>query len=123
MYGTPQERVAKGVALLDEVKPGWASKVVVNRLNLESPLSCILGQVYGNFRIGAEVLGWNWDADDRIVPISHGVLALEDKTKPFFVDLVDLITLETEWTIAVLDRQVAGDSFEQTLLFGMLVSV
>jgi hypothetical protein len=41
-------RVARGVALLDEQVPEWASRIEVARLDVRSP-SCILGQLFGTY--------------------------------------------------------------------------
>jgi len=41
-------RVARGVALLDELGPdGWRDRVDLSTLNLMSTEDCVLGQVYG----------------------------------------------------------------------------
>lgn len=39
--------VARGAALLDEVKPGWALAVDPDTLNLADCTLCVLGQLYG----------------------------------------------------------------------------
>lgn len=49
-YGTPQERVALGVAWLDEKCPDWRTRIDPMTLNLESPLRCVLGQVFAEER-------------------------------------------------------------------------
>ena len=41
------ERVANGVALLDEVKPNWRESVDAEMLRMDDLEWCILGQVYG----------------------------------------------------------------------------
>jgi len=47
-------RAKAGAALLDLLRPGWAAEIRVNILQLSSCHSCILGQLFGNFFIGAE---------------------------------------------------------------------
>ena len=48
--------VADGVALLDEVWPGWEREIDLNRLDVSDADLCILGQLYGSFTAGLEVL-------------------------------------------------------------------
>jgi len=38
--------VQRAAALLDREQPGWAARIDVTRLNLRSPVHCILGQLY-----------------------------------------------------------------------------
>lgn len=40
------ERVARGAALLDKMKPGWFNKVNDQTLKLTNCVKCILGQLY-----------------------------------------------------------------------------
>jgi hypothetical protein len=47
-----EDRVAKGAALLDEHRPGWARLVALNRLAMETCDQCILGQVCGDYYDG-----------------------------------------------------------------------
>lgn len=41
------EKVSRGVALLDKVRPHWRDDIEVNKLNLMYCSSCVLGQLYG----------------------------------------------------------------------------
>src|SRR5882757_5718389 len=43
------ERVAAGVAWLDENVPGWPAKIDLDELDMGSPSCCVLGQVYGSY--------------------------------------------------------------------------
>ncbi|WP_434439738.1 hypothetical protein [Lentzea sp. E54] len=45
---TVTERVARGVALLDEKQPRWHDRIELSRLDMESGDACILGQLYWN---------------------------------------------------------------------------
>jgi hypothetical protein len=51
-----EDRVAKGAALLDRVRPGWAGEVAADRLAMESCDKCVLGQLYGNYWAGFRAL-------------------------------------------------------------------
>jgi hypothetical protein len=75
------ERVARGVALLDEKCPGWDQKINVKALDIEDPANCVIGQVYkdsgivGAFGIGAtNLVGKKAYGNDINAPvlIEHG---------------------------------------------------
>lgn len=42
-------RVAAGAAYLDEVRPGWHDAVNVERLSMDHPEDCVIGQVFGDY--------------------------------------------------------------------------
>lgn len=46
---TIEQRVAAGVAWLDENRPAWEETIDLDRLNLRDACLCVLGQVYGGF--------------------------------------------------------------------------
>ena len=50
-------KVAAGIKLLDEKKPGWRSLVDVESLRLENCDVCVLGQVFGHYDTGKAKLG------------------------------------------------------------------
>lgn len=43
------DRVAKGVELLDRVRPGWAKELNSDRLLISNCGRCVLGQLYGHY--------------------------------------------------------------------------
>lgn len=51
------ERVALGAAMLDAALPGWARRIMLDRLDLADCSSCILGQLYRGFGPGVAALG------------------------------------------------------------------
>lgn len=59
---TISERVARGAAWLDDVRPGWRDQVSLTTLTLANSRLCILGQVFGQdderggFWVGTEHL-------------------------------------------------------------------
>lgn len=57
--GIYTERIERGAALLDELRPGWRTKVDVEALDVGDCQSCVLGQILGDYaqrgRIGLEV--------------------------------------------------------------------
>lgn len=58
--GMFEERVARGIRLLDQVSPGWQTGVDWDELAMEWPQDCILGQLYGGFTRGVLKLNL-WD--------------------------------------------------------------
>jgi hypothetical protein len=47
-----RDRVEKGAALLDGVRPGWAGEIATDRLAMETCNKCVLGQLYGDYQEG-----------------------------------------------------------------------
>lgn len=62
--------IARGVALLDTVMPGWEKRVDLDTLDVSSPCNCICGQIvsrrvkpYHRFTKGLQALGLtSWEA-------------------------------------------------------------
>lgn len=44
-----RERAAKGAAALDDIMPDWYTEIDVEELSITSGLSCVVGQLYGNW--------------------------------------------------------------------------
>jgi hypothetical protein len=59
---TFETRIERGMRLLDELEPGWRERVDLGRLDMSSCLTCILGQLYGDYTQGLSELGV-WDAE------------------------------------------------------------
>lgn len=72
---TPQstiyKRVRRGAKLLDEKASGWEKKIERD-LNMSSPNSCVLGQVFGNYVTGLAKLNLPLDGTDRNIQVAHG---------------------------------------------------
>ena len=67
---TTQERIDKGIAWLDEVRPGWEKEINVERLDMSEMNNCILGQLFSNIRMVEFFVGLN---DFKFVDIKkHG---------------------------------------------------
>lgn len=56
MAETVGARIRRGMALLDQVKPGWEHRIDVGRLDLWSKCDCVLGPELGRFGDGVEHL-------------------------------------------------------------------
>lgn len=55
-----EDRVLKGIQLLDTKIPGWRELVDFDKLDLLNANMCILGQVYGDFGQGVYELEIPW---------------------------------------------------------------
>lgn len=51
-----QERVQRGMKLLDEKRPGWWKEIDLGKLCIISCNWCVLGQLYGYFERGLDKL-------------------------------------------------------------------
>src|SRR5882762_2911653 len=51
-----EEQIKSGVQVLNKKRPGWAQRIEIESLNIISPAYCIIGQVYGSYSDGLEVL-------------------------------------------------------------------
>lgn len=101
---TAAMRVAKGVALLDEHKPGWADRINAVRLEVQSACDCILGQLYPP---NAEGVDGYWLAlADHDLPVwsfadtkDHGFAA---------ANAADGERLDAEWVRVITERRSAA---------------
>jgi hypothetical protein len=92
------ERVARGIALLDEKVPDWRAKVDPNKLDMRKCDVCIFGQIYGDVVIGIRALdldmkdgGMDVVAQSRSHPgFQYGILTLAHVEKrPTEQDRID----------------------------------
>lgn len=74
MTNRVEERVARGAARLDEVRPGWHRNVNVQTLDISSGRNCALGQVFGSYGVGTVAAGVTIDS------AQHGFLSSVDAT-------------------------------------------
>src|SRR6266567_688106 len=60
-----EEEARRGVALLNERRPGWEDRINLNILDMTCGNFCVLGQEFGDWRIGKGVLGLanGWEDD------------------------------------------------------------
>lgn len=58
MTSSISERVARGAAWLDQVRPGWRDAIVLDTLDLISPCDCVLGQVYAQVSVAGRSGYW-----------------------------------------------------------------
>lgn len=107
--GTIEERVARGVAILDERMPNWRCKVNAARLAIESSCDCVLGQIRGSFGVGLdlvydeathkELYVGEWSTDEW----QYGILPKRKARQQWSLDHGflahgrDVIAIEAEW--------------------------
>lgn len=60
------ERVAAGMAFLEERRPYAAGEINLNWLDIRDCFDCALGQLYGSFDMGREALGLSVLAADEM---------------------------------------------------------
>lgn len=102
------KRVTLGSTRLDAARPGWASEVNLRTLNMESVRFCVLGQLYGDYRAGCDVLfpplsrgGW---LDPFPRSVEHGfTLSLSEAARAEGYG-----ALHDAWRSAIKDRVVAA---------------
>jgi hypothetical protein len=42
-----EERIARGIAVMDRVKPGWVSSIDLSTFDIQDTGMCVVGQVFG----------------------------------------------------------------------------
>lgn len=93
---TVEERIERGAALLDEIRPGWRSQVNPDGLRMRSAEFCVLGQLYGNFYDAADDI---FDGRYLSGAIEHGLHARmeSDPGSPEFWNEREWAELEVLW--------------------------
>lgn len=94
------ERVARGAALMDQHKPGWEDRIRIPNLEMYSGASCILGQCYGAYSAGAEILFPNDfpEITQEQEAVNHG---FQSDSK------VGYNALHEEWVMQIMARRTA----------------
>jgi hypothetical protein len=104
-------RVAKGVALLDERKPGWAGQIDLIKLDVEDPDRCILGQLYPVSEESFWPDGFNQGIDALEIDsgFEYGVDCLPSER--FDEQQFDYVQLTREWkrVIEILRQKQASE--------------
>lgn len=96
-----QSRVDKGAKLLDVEVDDWRERINPDELWLESPMKCVLGQVFSSYSSGMEALGI--DITDDVTTVEFGFEA-ENATSAVPLDkfsktemLQEYVELSNEW--------------------------
>lgn len=76
-----RKRVERGAALLDKVRSkrmkSWRDKIDTEKLDIDSPCNCVLGQVYENYYEALYVLKWRGGDVD-----GHGFRSTANDPRP-----------------------------------------
>lgn len=98
-------RAAKGAALLDQECPYWFTRVDITTLDITSKHDCTLGQVYGDWDTGMDILN---SAMERNGP-AHWWDEYSDQYGfcPRFVVLPPA-GLNKAWRREIIDRRIAN---------------
>lgn len=81
-------RVAQGVALLDEKKPGWVGLINLSRFAISTTDNCVLGQVYGDYGDGCQALYLGYGEEYGFTVKSNGMVNV----------VLEFRALQDEWT-------------------------
>lgn len=84
--------VGRGVALLDEWRPGWAQDVDTETFDIGDLCRCTLGQLFGDYFHGLRVLGVQY----------------EQFSRGFNAYVEDRPALTAEWRRVIHERQAAS---------------
>lgn len=66
-----KRRATKGAAFLDEKNPGWCKKIKLEELELANGDHCVLGQLYGTYVKGGELLFSTSLEDEGFGKLNH----------------------------------------------------
>lgn len=61
-----EKEIEKGVEFLNKVYPDWFNKIDLEKLNIEIPSLCILGQLYGNSYVAQIILDMSDENSDKM---------------------------------------------------------
>lgn len=86
-----EDSIRKGVAVLDKVLPDWRERINLDRLNVANYNLCVLGQVFGSYTEGLDVLRGPLWAGRCAFAEEHG----------FSEKYVDVAVLTAEWKQAI----------------------
>lgn len=99
------ERVRAGVALLDEQSPRWWKHVDVACLDMDHCLRCVLGQVFGNYLRGADMLEIDPQQYGFDVGVPYKLAGDQSEDLHYYV-------LTRLWTYVIRTRQEQGTERE-----------
>lgn len=95
---TVQERVANGVVLLDEKRPGWDSIVRLDDFNLWDGEKCILGQLFNSYARGVVILNLNFESTAMDYGFNAPATSVHARE-------VEMYALESEWSYVIAERR------------------
>lgn len=105
-------RVARGAALLDEARPGWAREIAPDAIRMASCNGCILGQLYGEYVAGFRAVLAPQSNRRRFSASAHGFTLPPDEQDASSVDeaMARFAALADAWRDAIRERVGGGKS-------------
>ena len=97
----------EGALFLDEKHPGWENEIDVDRLNMFSDVSCVLGQLHGGYWIGLHQLGINPHTNTELFRLGFNASAHKVSPASTLRGLYSLLTKAWKQQIAVRRAQAA----------------
>jgi len=89
-----EQRRDRGVALLDSEQPGWRSKVDGPTLRMRTCHDCVLGQLFGSYQLGRQILGasgkFEGSASDHGFMLKYGDYTSDSDIDEAYAALDDL---------------------------------
>lgn len=101
-----RSRAARGAALLDDRDPGWAGRIDTDGLALGDGAACVLGQLWGEYRLGlgrSRVLDLSSAPTRFVSPVDLGFQAVGDLGEA--AEDLDYAFLTRAWRAEVTERQ------------------
>lgn len=102
-----RQRVAKGAALLDAQRPGWAQRINVRELDMSSGCFCILGQLEPSYTAALRSL-WPTDLACRVLETRRCGFDVNPSSDKFS----DYLKLQWAWLDAIAARVVKAETPE-----------
>lgn len=99
---TITDRVAAGVAWLDEHVLGWQDRVVVEQIEMASVCRCVLGQIFGSFYSAP------LDEFDQAAALGFDARLPDDGEADIDVTPRDFMALAEEWERVITERRAAA---------------
>jgi hypothetical protein len=108
------ELVRRGAALLDRERPGWENEINLLNLDLQSPRSCVLGQLYDEF-VDMNLFEYGFDyAIDEIPELIE-----DDGPQMYGFDIGgsqgmihDYALLDEAWEVFITARRAQNKAYE-----------
>lgn len=100
-----RERVAKGAAHLDVVRPGWFNRIDLGRLDLARPCACIVGQLEGSYFRGLDQV--RVKVGDEESDLGFNVINCFDRRDHQTEVRQNFKTLQEAWVEVIVARKAA----------------
>lgn len=101
-----EEKAAFGAKQLDGKRPGWYREIQLDILNMRRAVTCIVGQLTGDYDQCTKV--FNWDDDDAILRGLFAPCSADFNDEDAVCTCRDSYKLlDQYWTVEILNRRIA----------------